>query len=152
MGIKKPAIKIKNKSNAAEYVLMDGEFRNFTTNSKKLPDQLKNALGPRAEDVVEEMDIEITKKKETLNKKIERVKFLEDKPLKTPEENNEIENINREIVEDNEDIANDESERERIQNRMSLRESVKGYIQKVWFYSICCCECCWCSHHWCYSF
>ena len=131
-GIKVPTISL-NRKGAAKYVLLDGEFQNEKTGSKKLPDALKDALGKRAEDIVEDIDIEIKKKKETLNKKIERAKFLEDKPLKTPEENNEIENINREIVEDNEDIANDERERERIQDRMSLRERVKAIFKKHGF-------------------
>ena len=55
------------------------------------------------------------------------------------------------IIYNQEQIADIESKNEEILKNLPLRERVKYYLQKVWFYSICSCECCWCSY-WCYSF
>ena len=131
-GIKVPTISL-NRRGAAEYVLIDGEFKNFKTKSKKLPDKLKNALGPRAEEIVEDNDREITKIKESQNKKKEERKFLVDKQMKTPEESSRIEVLDREISEDDNKIANRERENEQIQERMSLRDRVKVIFKKYGF-------------------
>ena len=53
--------------------------------------------------------------------------------MKTPEEESEIENLNTEIIEDEEDIANDVSERERVEEGMSLRERIKAIFKKYGF-------------------
>ena len=136
-GIKLPAIKLPGRTNAATYVLRGSEFRNLKTGAK-LPDgRLKNALGSRAEDIIEDMNNEIDKKKETLDKKIEKKKFLENNPIRTSEENTELENLNTEIPNEQNDISNMESERdriqERIQERMSLRERIKTIFKKYGF-------------------
>ena len=132
-GIKLPAIKLSNRINAATYVLRGSEFRNLKTKAK-LPDGfLKKSLGPRAEDIIEDINNEIDKKKETLDKKIEKKKFLENNPLRTPEENTELENLNTEITNEQNDISNMESERDRIQERMPLRERIKAIFKKYGF-------------------
>ena len=132
-GIKLPTIKLPGRSNAAEYVLRGGEFRNFKTGAK-LPDgQLKNALGPRAEEIVEENDREIKKMKELQNKNREERKFLNDKPLKTPEETSRIETLDEEFVGRNDEITKREVESEKILERMSLRERIKDIFKKHGF-------------------
>ena len=43
-------------------------------------------------------------------------------------------------------------ETKRVNNRKTaIKRAGKGHLQKVWFHSLCCCECCWCGH-WCYRF
>ena len=147
-GIKTIVVNLR-RGNPSDYVLLDGELQSLKTKSKKLPDQLKNALGPRAEEVVEANDVEIAKIKESQNKKKEEIKFLRNKPLNIPEDSSRIETLDREIAEDDNEIANRESETERNTGTNVITGSCEGHLQKVWFYSICSCECCRCGH-WCY--
>ena len=98
-----------------------------------LPDTIKNNLGPRAEEVVEANDGVIAEKKGLLTKMKETLRFHRDKPLKTPEEESNIETMEREIGEREEEIANLEGENERIQERMSLRDRVKAIFKKYGF-------------------
>ena len=132
-GIKLPAIKLAGRSNAATYVLKGSEFRNLKSGAK-LPDgQLKNFLGPRAEEILKENDRENEKTKELQNKKRAEKKFLEEKPLKTPEERTRIEELNRQIEEDENEMTNRDRESEQIREKMSLRERVKAIFKKYGF-------------------
>ena len=64
-GIEKVFLKLK-RAKAHEYILLpNGEF------SEELPKGLKESLGPRAEEVVEANDGEISKRKGLLTKKKE---------------------------------------------------------------------------------
>ena len=99
----------------------------------RLPDTIKNSLGPSAEEIVEANDGEISKKKTILTKMKDKLKFHRDKPLKTPEETSQIETLEREIGEQEEEIANLEGENEEIQERMSLRDRVKAIFKKYGF-------------------
>ena len=99
----------------------------------KLPPTIKNSLGPSAEEVVEANDDEISKKKTIISKKKDKLKFHRDKPLKTPEESSPIETLEREIGEQEQEIANLEGENEEIQERMSLRDRVKAIFKKYGF-------------------
>ena len=85
----------------------DGEL------NEKLPSTIKNSLGPSAEEVVEANDGEISKRKTMISKIKDKLKFHRDKPLKTPEESSQIETLEREIGEQEEEIANLEGENER---------------------------------------
>ena len=98
-----------------------------------LPDTIKNSLGPMAEEVVEANDGEITKRKTMISKLKEKLRFQRDKPLKTPEEESNIKTLEREIGAREDEIANLESENERIQERMSLRDRVKSIFKKYGF-------------------
>ena len=63
----------------------------------------------------------------------ETLRFHRDKPLKTPEEVSKIENLERQIGEQETEIANMEEENEQIQERMSLRDRVKAIFKKYGF-------------------
>ena len=79
------------------------------------------------------MMVKIAKKKGLLTKMKERLRFHRDKPLKTPEESSQMETLEREIAEQEQEIANLEDENEQIQERMSLRDRVKAIFKKYGF-------------------
>ena len=82
-------------------------------------------MGPTAEEVVDTNDQEIVKKRGFIDKLKERLKFHKDKPLKTPEEENQIEILERTIEEEQQDMDDLERENEEIQERMSWRDRVR---------------------------
>ena len=136
-GIKLPAVK---GPSGATYVYKSNEddFRRYDIKKGKLmeklkPGKLKDALGPTRGEIVERINLEIANKKEKQNERLERKKVLDNKPNKTTEEEVEIENLNAEVIENDEDIANDVAERERIQETMSLRERIKYIFKKYGF-------------------
>ena len=99
----------------------------------RLPDTIKNSLGPSAAEIVEANDGQIAKKKGALTKLKERLRFHRDKPLKTPEEERQIEDLERQVGEQEREIGSLEEENEQIQERMSLRERVKAIFKKYGF-------------------
>ena len=134
--------KLKASINEAGHVIVElfrKNSRPYTLLAKddevneKLPPTIKNSLGPRAEEIVEANDGEIAKKKGLLTKMKDKLKFHRDKPLKTPEESSQIETLEREIGEQEEEIANMEGENEEIQEQMSLRDRVKAIFKKYGF-------------------
>ena len=98
-----------------------------------LPKTIRDSLGPTSAEAVEANDGEIAKKKGLLTKMKERLRFHRDKPLKTPEESSQMETLEREISEQEQEIANLEEENEQIQERMSLRDRVKAIFKKYGF-------------------
>ena len=88
-GIKLPAIKLLGRKGAATYVLIDGEFRQFKEGrigSKLRDGQLKTALGPTREEILEENKRENKMSEELKKKKMEERKSIADNPTNTPEE------------------------------------------------------------------
>ena len=136
-GIELPAVKGPSDG-IYVYTANDDDFRRYDKKTGKLmeklkPGKLKDALGPTRGEIVERINLEIANKKEKQNERLERKKVLDNKPNKTTEEEAEIENLNAEVIENDEDIANDIAERERIQETMSLRERIKYIFKKYGF-------------------
>ena len=125
---KQVVIKLLRKG-SKPYVLFKGDDEL----NDGLPDTIKNSLGPMAEEVMEANDGEITKRKTMISKLKDKLRFHRGKPLKTPEESSQIETLEREIGEQEEEIANLEGENEEIQERMSLRDRVKAIFKKYGF-------------------
>ena len=119
------------RKNSRPYTLLgkDDEIADY----HGLPKIIRISLGPKAEEVVEANDGVIAEKKGLLTKMKEKLKFQRDKPLKTPEESSQIETLEREIGDQEEEIANLEGENEEIQERMSLRDRVKAIFKKYGF-------------------
>ena len=120
------------------YTANDDEFRRYDKKSGKImeklkPGKLKDALGPTRAEIAEQLDSRIRNKEEKQNEMVERRKVLDNKPNKSSEESAELENLNTKIAENDEDIANDVAERERIQEGMSLRERIKYIFKKHGF-------------------
>ena len=90
----------------------------------KLPETIIKALGPRAEDIVETNREEMTRRE---NKK----KELNDS-LETASEN-QREQIDANIEEQQNEISRLETENERIEERMSIRDRVKLIFKKYGF-------------------
>ena len=77
---------------------------------------------------------------------------LEQSKERLQSENDKLRELARKsFIYNQEQKADLESKNEEILKNLPLRETGKVYLQKVWFYSLCCFECCWCSN-WCYSF
>ena len=96
----------------------DGEL------NEKLPKTIKESLGPSAEKVIEANENEITRRRE-------KVKELESSCKEARED--QIENIDRNIDQQREEIENLERENEVIEERMSLRDRVKAIFKKYGF-------------------
>ena len=92
--------------------------------NEKLPKTITNVLGPRAEDIVEAKEEEITRRE----KKIEELKASRE----TASEN-QREQIDANIEEQQNEISRLEAENERIEERMSLRDRVKLIFKKYGF-------------------
>ena len=75
---KQVVVKLMRKGSKS-YVLFKGDDEL----NDRLPDTIKNSLGPRAEEVVEANDGVIAEKKGLLTKMKETLRFQRDKPLKT---------------------------------------------------------------------
>ena len=108
-------------------------FDEYGDVNKQLPKTITKYLGQRAGKIVEDYDDEITNREESLTKKSERQKFLEDKPNKTIEENIELQNLDREIPEERNEIDNRARERERVWKGMRLRDKIKYIFKKYGF-------------------
>ena len=135
-GIELPAI--EGPSGGIYVHTGNDEFRRYDRKTGKImeklkPGRLKDALGSTRSEIVEQLNSEIAKKKEKQNEMLERKKVLYNKQNKTQEETVELENVNTEIINNDEDIANDVVERERIQETMSLKERVKDIFKKHGF-------------------
>ena len=92
--------------------------------NEKLPKTIIKALGPRAEDIVEAKEEETTrreKKKDELNDSLETAS------------ENQREQIYANIEEQQSEISRLEAEKERIEERMSLRDRVKLIFKKYGF-------------------
>ena len=96
----------------------DGEL------NEKLLKTIKESLGPSAEKVIEANENEITRRRE-------KVKELESSRKEARED--QIENIDRNIDQQREEIENLERENEVIEERMSLRDRVKAIFKKYGF-------------------
>ena len=135
-GIELPAI--EGPSGGIYVYTGNDEFRRYDKKTGEIkeklkPGKLKTDLGPSRGEIVEQLNSEIVKKKEKQNERLERKKALDNKPNKTQEETTELENVNTEIINNDEDIANDIAERERIQETISLRERIKEIFKKHGF-------------------
>ena len=96
----------------------DGEL------NEKLPKTIKESLGPSAEKVIEGNENEITRRRE-------KVKDLESSRKDAGLSG--IENIDRNIDQQREEIENLEREIEVIEERMSIRDRVKAIFKKYGF-------------------
>ena len=96
----------------------DGEL------NEKLPKTIKDSLGPSAEKVIETNENEITRRRE-------KVKDLESSRKDAGPSG--IENIDRNIDQQREEIENLERENEAIEERMSIRDRVKAIFKKYGF-------------------
>ena len=96
----------------------DGEL------NEKLPKTIKDSLGPSAEKVIETNENEITRRRE-------KVKDLESSGKDAGPSG--IENIDRNIDQQREEIENLERENEVIEERMSIRDRVKAIFKKYGF-------------------
>ena len=132
VGLKRVVFNLIRKK-AADYVLINGELKPLKGKSKKLPDKLEEILGPRVEKAVEDNYVKIAKIKELKNEENDRIKFLKNKPLNTPEELIEIETRERKVIAYDNELAKKESETERMEDGMSLRERVKLIFKKYGF-------------------
>ena len=120
------------------YNANEDEFFRYDTKREKImeklkPGKLKDALGPRRSEILEEKNSNKKKIKESQNKKKERIKFLKEQPLKTPEVRTEIETLNREVEEDENEMESIDQESEQILETMSLRERIKYIFKKYGF-------------------
>ena len=108
-------------------------FDEYGDVKKGLPKTITKDLGPSAEEIVEAIDGDITKRKGFVSKLKEKVRLIRKNPSKTPEEASQIDTVEREIGEQEDEIANSERDKERIQERMSLRDRVKYIFKKYGF-------------------
>ena len=108
------------RKNARTYTLFKGDKLNGD-----LPDTIKNDLGPSIEEIQEVIERENTRRRE----KIEEM----EKRLENTSDPNERENIMRNIEEELEQIRNNEDVKERLEERMSLRDGVKQIFKKYGF-------------------
>ena len=92
--------------------------------NEKLPKTIKESLGPSAEKVIEGNENEITRRRE-------KVKDLESSRKDAGPSG--IENIDRNIDQQREEIENLERENEAIEERMSIRDRVKAIFKKYGF-------------------
>lgn len=104
----------------------------FTTNKKtgeeqlnpQLPKEIKTSLGPTTEQIQDENEKEMTRRE----KKEEELKNQRELA-----EENQRDNIDRNIEEEEEQIRNLENVNEQLQERMSLRDRVKAIFKKYGF-------------------
>ena len=91
--------------------------------NEKLPKTITNVLGPRAEDIVEAKEEEITRREKKIELKASREIASE----------NQREQIDANIEEQQNEISRLEAENEIIEERMSLRDRVKLIFKKYGF-------------------
>ena len=108
-------------------------FDSFGDVNKKLPKTIKDALGSTVGEIAEVNEREKEKIEELKNNAKDRIKFLKNMSMNTPEELNEIETMEREIVEYDNELDNIEREQEEIIQNMSLRDRVKHIFKKYGF-------------------
>ena len=109
---------IREKGKSYPLFNKDGEV------NEKLPKTITNVLGPRAEDIVEAKEEEITRRE----KKIEELKASRETASV-----NQREQIDANIEEQQNEISRLEAENEIIEERMSLRDRVKLIFKKYGF-------------------
>ena len=96
----------------------DGEL------NEKLPKTIKESLGPTAEKVIEANENEITRRRE---------KIISLESSRKDAREDQIENIDRNIDHQREEIENLERENEVIEERLPLRDKVKAIFKKYGF-------------------
>ena len=109
---------IREKGKSYPLFNSDGEV------NEKLPKTITNVLGPRAEDIVETKEEEISRRE----KKIDELQASRE----TASEN-QREQIDANIEEQQNEISRLEAENEHIEERMSLRDRVKLIFKKYGF-------------------
>ena len=114
-------VEVRLKRDRGKYHLL---FNSDGEENEKLPKTITNVLGPRAEDIVETKEEEISRREN---------KIKELQASRETASENQKEQIDANIEEQQNEISRLEAENERIEERMSLRDRVKLIFKKYGF-------------------